>query len=352
MNAHYQQMNARRNKGLTLVELMISMVLGLIVVGGVVSVLVANKQTYRTNEGVSQVQESARTAFELIARDVRQAAGTGCDNNNRIANVLDPTGTPPWWSVWFGIRGYDGAQTDPATGFGTWAAGSANNRINGTDSLVLQGLEGTGLSVEDHNQTSANLKINATTTQIVENDILVVCDFDHAAIFRVSEYNAANVTVVHNTGSSPVPENCFKGLGYPVPAPPCGGNGNTYKFGRNSQIAKFAASDWYIGDNNRPTEGGRSLFRKRLAGGGALVQEEIAAGVTDMQIAYRLSNTTDFVDANHASLTAATWANVNAMRITLTVQSIDQRLSTDASVNSGRLQRDFTSVITFRNRVP
>jgi type IV pilus assembly protein PilW len=176
----------------------------------------------------------------------------------------------------------------------------------------------------------------------------VVCDFDHATIFKASGYNDSNVTVGHNVGTTPSPpENCSKGLGYPTL---CDTNGNTYKFGRNSQIARFAVSDWYVGDNNRPAEGGRSLFRKRLAPGGVLVQEEIAAGVTNMQIAYRLNNSNDFVAAS--SVAAANWANVNALQITLTVQSTDQRISTDATVNSGRLQRNFTSVITFRNRVP
>ena len=50
-------------KGMTLIELLVSMVLGLIVVGGVVSVLLSNKSSYRTNEGLSQIQETARTAF-------------------------------------------------------------------------------------------------------------------------------------------------------------------------------------------------------------------------------------------------------------------------------------------------
>lgn len=75
-------------RGLTLIELMIAMVLGLIVVGGAISVIIANRQSYRTNEGLSQVQESTRTAFEVLARDIRQAGSTACGTTNRMANVL------------------------------------------------------------------------------------------------------------------------------------------------------------------------------------------------------------------------------------------------------------------------
>src|SRR5690554_4826207 len=73
-------------KGLTLVELMVAMVLGLVVIGGAISLTLANRQSYRTNEGLSQVQESARTAFELLARDLRQAGVSGCDNEGQVAN--------------------------------------------------------------------------------------------------------------------------------------------------------------------------------------------------------------------------------------------------------------------------
>lgn len=332
---------ANSSRGMTLIELMIAMVLGLIVVGGAVSIVLANRQSYRTNEALSQVQESARTAFELVARDIRQAGANGCDDTGRIANVLKPGTT--WWQSWFGILGYDGAQNDPAVAFGT----ATTERLAGTDSIQLQGIEGTGLSVETHEPTSANFMINATTTDFTVNDILIVCDFDHSAIFQVSNYNSSNVTVVHNTGAGS-PGNCSKGLGYPTDCSST--NGNAYTFGPNSQIARFAAVDWYIGNNGRADEGGRSLYRRRLGSGAAVLVEEIVAGVTDMQIRYRLDDGDSFDDADDVAL--GDWATVNAVMITLTLDSAERRVSTDASVNAGRLQRSFTHVVTLRNRVP
>src|SRR3546814_1117931 len=44
--------------GFSLVELMISLVLGLIVIGGVTTVFLSNQQSYRSNEGLSQLQEN------------------------------------------------------------------------------------------------------------------------------------------------------------------------------------------------------------------------------------------------------------------------------------------------------
>ena len=54
--------------GFTLIELMIAMLLGLIVIGGVSSIFLANQQTYRSNEALSEVQDGARVAFEMLSR--------------------------------------------------------------------------------------------------------------------------------------------------------------------------------------------------------------------------------------------------------------------------------------------
>jgi type IV pilus assembly protein PilW len=339
---------AGHSGGMTLIELMISMVLGLIVIGGVVSVVLANKQSYRTNEGLSQVQESARTAFELMARDVRQAGVNGCDNTGRMANVLkppDPPGVLAWWQTWFGMRGYNEGEVDPAVTIGTAEA----DRLEGTDSIQVQGIVGTGLSVEDHDPSSAVLKINAETAEFADDDILIVCDFDHSAMFQVSNYNDENVTVVHATGQG-VPENCSKGLGFPTI---CGGpaTGNVYEYGPNSQVARMLAVDWYIGANTRADEGGRSLYRRRLGSGAIEAVEEIVAGVTDMQIRYRRDDSVGFVAANDPSI-PGNWETVNAVEIELTVESTDRRVSTDPNVNTGRLQHKFTHIVTLRNRVP
>lgn len=321
------------------------MVLGLVIIGGATSLILANRQSYRTNEALSQVQESARTAFELLARDVREAGMSGCDSSGRMANVLDPAGGVTWWQTWFGIAGYEGNQTNPAVA----TSSATGERVAGTDSIILQGIQGTGLTIESHDPTSSNFKINATTTDFVDNDILIVCDFDHAVTMQVTDYNASNVTVVHNTGTGggvAVPGNCSKGLGYPTDCTTT--NGNAYIFGPNSQIARLSAVAWYIGNNGRAGEGGRSLYRRRMSVGGSIVTEEVVAGVTDMQLTYREQGNNDFRAANNVG----TWSNVNAVTIALILQSADQRVTTDNTVNSGRVERRFANIVTLRNRVP
>jgi type IV pilus assembly protein PilW len=326
-------------RGVTLIELMVSLVLGLIIVAGVISVMIANKRSYRANEGLAQVQESARTAFELIARDIRQAGGNGCNNNNRTANLLNAGGF--WWQDWFGVRGIDSADVDPAVAIGT----AFGERVAGTDSVQVQGIESAGLPVDLHTAAATTIRINAASTTYGVGDIMLVCDIDHATIFQATGYDGTTRTITHGaTGGTP--GNCASGLGFPTICD--AGVGNIYTFAMNSQISRLTAVDWYVGNNDRPDEGGRSLFRRRLAPGGVEVTEEIVAGVTDLDIRYGENGSDVIQDAG----VGVNWANVNSVFITLTADSADTNVTSDSTLNTGRIQRPFTYLITLRNRVP
>jgi type IV pilus assembly protein PilW len=327
---------------MTLVELMVSMVLGLVIIGGVISVLLANKRSFRSNEGLSQVQESARTAFELLARDIRQAGGTGCDNARRMANVLTPPFTS-WWETWASIQGFDEGTDDPAVTEGA----AVGNRVADADSLALMGIEGNFLPVDTHNAATGVITINALTTPFQAGDIMLVCDFDHSATFQVSAYDAGNRRVSHLPGVGS-PGNCSQGLGFPTDC--SSSTGNVYTFPRNSQVGRLNAVDWYVGSNGRDIDGGRSLYRVRLGPNGTMVTEEMVSGVTDMQIQYGTTGSNDIVDASLLT-TPNMWQPVNSVFITLTVRSTDAGVSTDAATNQGRFERSFTYVVTLRNRV-
>jgi type IV pilus assembly protein PilW len=333
-------MNCRNSRGFTLVELMVSMVLGLVVVGGVISVLVANRSSYRTNEGLSQVQESARTAFELLARDLRQTGSTGCDNARRMANVVNAT--PAWWRNWVSVQGFDGVDAAVATGT------AVGTRVAGTDTLHLHSIEGGGFPVNVHSTGAATMSLSVLVPPaIAAGDIMMVCDFDHAAIFQASAFDTATSTISYTTAGTP--GNCSTGLGFPTDC--SSAVGNVYPFPRNSWVGRLQAVTWYIGNNGRVDDGGSSLYRVRLDSGGALVTEEIVSGVSDMQIEYS-RNASDLVtDATTVTADAA-WPQVNAVFVTVTVNSTDQRISSNNAVASGRLTRTFTYLVALRNRVP
>jgi type IV pilus assembly protein PilW len=64
---------ARTQRGLSIIELLVAMVIGLLLMTGVLQVFFASKQTYSSNEAASRLQENGRFALEFIAQSVRMA---------------------------------------------------------------------------------------------------------------------------------------------------------------------------------------------------------------------------------------------------------------------------------------
>lgn len=91
---------ATRTRGLSLIELMISVLIGLIVVGGSITIFVNVSQTYRHAQQLIALHESMRTVTDILVRDVRGLAAPGSiDDTLEDAHVLD-----------LGVKGFSGCQ--------------------------------------------------------------------------------------------------------------------------------------------------------------------------------------------------------------------------------------------------
>ena len=66
-----------RQSGLSLVELMVAISIGLVLLGGVFTIFMSNKQSYRVQENMGRVQENGRFAIDLMARTLRMTAWQG-----------------------------------------------------------------------------------------------------------------------------------------------------------------------------------------------------------------------------------------------------------------------------------
>lgn len=334
----------RAVRGVTLIELMIAMMLGLLVVAAAIGIFLSNRQTFRSTDNLSRVQENARVGFELMARDLRQAGGSPCSRSIPIVNVLKPGGG--WGADWStGVRGYESGEAATFAAFGT----AATNRIAGTDAIELRSGDSGDVAVTDHNPTSAQFKVSTVNHGLVDGDIVMVCDFVQGSIFQVTNAQSGiNNTVVHNpsNGNTFSPGNCSKGLGYADP-PLCTTNGTPYEYKPPSFISKLRATAWYIGANGRPGSG-RSLYMAQMvssAGGQSVSRQEVAEGVTGMQLQYLVPNAADYVDAS--AIGAAQWINVSAVRVELTLQS-----SENAGTGNVPLTREVVHVVSLRNRNP
>lgn len=62
-----------RNRGFTLIELMVSLVLGLVVIGGVMGVFISTYQANAQNIKAVRLNEEMRAVMSLMSRDIRRA---------------------------------------------------------------------------------------------------------------------------------------------------------------------------------------------------------------------------------------------------------------------------------------
>ncbi|MEJ6591611.1 MAG: prepilin-type N-terminal cleavage/methylation domain-containing protein, partial [SAR86 cluster bacterium] len=101
-------MNIENAKGFSLVELMISLVLGTVVMAGVAQLFVANSEAYNLLEGQSRMQESGRISLDFIGRNVRLAGYRGCfSRNDELRSTVEVNNIPYEFDLRFAVAGYD-----------------------------------------------------------------------------------------------------------------------------------------------------------------------------------------------------------------------------------------------------
>ncbi len=82
-------MNSTYQRGLTLIELMVALVISLLILAGLFTVYQSNQRGNRLNDGLVRTQESGRFAIDFLSRDLRQAGYPNADPNS-AAFVPDP----------------------------------------------------------------------------------------------------------------------------------------------------------------------------------------------------------------------------------------------------------------------
>jgi type IV pilus assembly protein PilW len=286
----------RRHAGMTLIELMIAMLLGLIVIGGVLGIFAANNETGRRTDDIARIQESARIALELMARSLREAGGNACGSAPASISLVGLAKTD-WWTggeYFLGaIAGYGDSDVFPANGSVT--------RASGSDAFIA-------------------ISATAGATAVTNNSPLTV-------------YSAAGF-------ASGVLFACNNGTGEGFIFKPNAIESNVIDAAMLKNVDTVAgvnAEAWFVGVNPR---GGTSLYRTEFTSD----PEEIAPDVQKMTIGYLLQGGNTYLNANSVG---GQWDKVIAVRIGLTLAR-----ATAAASDAPRITRNVTHVVTLRNRNP
>lgn len=328
-------MGRYRSRGFSLVELMISLLLGVIVVGALVGFLHGSKRSWRLDDAVARIQEDARLVHYNLALDVREA-GFGClDNVTNIVSTLN-SGSDIDFNFDNVIEGYDSA-----TGYPDTIAASV---VSGTDVLVIRGTYGSEVSLEtEMPDTSAVLKTTVMDpAPITTDDIVLLTDCNSAAIFQVTNYTDANGNIVHNTGSG-TPGNSTKSFGH--------------KYVAGSQVIKVHSTSYYIGTSDY----GEPALIRRVNDSGTAEETLIAEGVEDMQLMFGM-NTDGIsgVDGYYEASQVSDWDDVVSVRFNLLLRSLEDNVldddqsyrfnDTDVTATDHYLRRPLGFVVTVRGQ--
>ncbi|HSD16082.1 MAG TPA: prepilin-type N-terminal cleavage/methylation domain-containing protein [Thermomonas sp.] len=287
----------RRDAGFGLIELMISLLLGLLVLGAAIAVFQSNQRTFGANEGQNRIQEGARAAYEMMSRDIRAAGGTAC---SKLARPDEEH---------------------------TYTADETN--------LLIAPISGTGSEFTVLSGDDASYQVTAATTSSVTiadpsplppgwklsdgfkaGDKLLLCN---ATLMYVVTISGGGVNDAAKTlaFSPATPEPIYD----PGNAPAA-----------SVSAARFRTARWYLNAG--------SLYTSRNG-----VAEAVVPGVTALNVSYRQDDGVSYT-------TAPSWPDVVAVRVNLTLRG-QQTTGGDVQVDgSNYITRSTSNITAVRSRAP
>lgn len=359
-------------RGVSLIELMIGMLISLLLVAGMITLFVNNRQTYRYNEEMARIQENARFATEYLQRNLRMAGHLGC---GFMVSSKDQEGTGGIFPASIINPAFSFDQTTAISGevYSASAPGPiaatiggfnpGNVGVNGTD--VISIIFGSGAAARPTGifDASADIVINNNALGFSQGDPVLIADCERADLFRISNVPGAgnNVTLQHKSASG---DNLADTLA----------NGKQYA--TDARVMRLQTLTFYLGppQNNFVAN---PPFYSLYANGTELVQgiANLAAfpaplnGIAGIAVQYGLPavNTPPGPTARNvaryvttAAMTAADWANVITVRIELLLASTSANALSEpmlvtfngltATAPDRRMYSTVSTTIALRNR--
>ena len=350
------KINAWKNKnsGMTLVELLVAMVVGLILLGGVYVSFVSSTTTNSMNEQLSRMQENGRFAMEIITRTVRSVGYQGCGGLGvTIDNVIREKDYAFRFSE--AVFGYDAV----GTGWSPLLPNEPQSVINnspmpGSDILVLRTQTDDDVFLQKvPAATAANFHLPPDQPDYLKPDDIVMvadCTSTTAKVFHVTDVNYGaggnNVVVLHTTATSEYP----------------GNNAHTFDFDDTAELIKMNTVTFFVrnvdsaGNSTEPT-----LYRRV----GVADPEPLVEGIENMQIRYGEDTSGNrAADVYRTANQVASWDNVVSVRIGLLLRSPSELLrgetdgqpyivngSTFVAPGDRRLRTVMSTTVGIRNRL-
>lgn len=378
----------RRERGFSLIELMVAVALGLLLTTAMVTVYINSKSSFTRQQQLSSLQQNVRIAFEYLAGDARVVGHLGCftglptlpaggDFNSSLA----ATGIGTNYAL--GVEGYEYKNTTPnaftltssapanVTATTNWETNVATDAINtipattisttgltpGSDVLVIRTVAGRPVRLAAPTVSGANtLSLenlaggtcsNGTTAKVsgfCANSHGLIASCSRARVFQVQSIAAQTLTLTGTLGSDPL---------YKTDA---------------AEVFPMQTLVYYVALSSSGTT--NSLYRRTFDGDNAAgLEQELIEGVENLQLRYGVDTdaTPDgIVNSYVAANAVANWNTVVSVRMgllmrTTTAVESDTSVATTGLVNGVTVtypttgskydRRVFTTTVAVRNKI-
>jgi type IV pilus assembly protein PilW len=293
--------SASRQHGLSLVEVMVGVLIGLIGIVVIFQVLALSEERKRTTGAGSDAQISGSIGMYNLERDLR-LAGYGFGTSTFLGCT---------------VSAYDAQRTTTNFTFALAPVVLTNGVGGAPDTIaVLYGSSSMFVNTQTYSTASATSKRTQGRTGFLPGDVVVVANSTPAcALVEITaNTNADGATIDHATGSyvNALSQTVTARYNPPAGSPISSGQGNLYNLGASPRL-----NLWQISGNKlRVTDNLHWIG----ASGTAI---EVADGVIDLQAEYGVDgdNNNRIDDTEWTSSAPADWTNLLAIRVALLARS-------------------------------
>lgn len=236
-----------RSSGFSLVELMISVVLGIVIVGGCISIFSGVVRSSSLNQTVANLQSNARFALDMIGRDVRASGFLGCASERDISLNITFANPPTNDLTRTALTGYVVGDTtwEPSLPQAYTAPVSVGSPVPGTHALSVHYADFPGAELAaSMTSSSANIVIEQIDDgRVRAGQLMLLSDCSSAELFSIASVTSSSDELSIGTGAS-------LAKGYQRDG----------SFPENTRAMPFVSSIYYIGDTQRTSELGDDVY--------------------------------------------------------------------------------------------
>lgn len=331
-----------KQRGLTLVELMVALVLGLIVSVAIFTLFISTLKSNKTHDSLSRLQESARYALYQLQGDLRMAGFRSC--LGRKGSTAD-TETAADVNLISGIQ-YHNDFDQSIQGFhaqgSSWTPaldGSISSASPTQDSDIITVRfatgQGTHLSATMANGT-VDIPILGNPDSLTTSDDLVIADCAQSTVFKPTSISAT--TIAHTSAA-----NTSDNLGR--------------AYGTDAVVMPIRTVTYFVAPS-QDISTGLSLWRKTNAN----AAEELADNIEQLKILYAEDMDGDLAPDKYVTANQVTdMKNVIAIKLMLLARTLDDDLSVSgqqytfngvktSTPTDKYIRRVYNMTVTIRNR--